>query len=92
MSNARNTRRKGSNPLAGLGNTSGQHNVRTGTVLTPRKVTVTDRRVTVGRKISAAAEFPMASHEWHRFDGGRVGTWDADRVKNVPFTMKEMGK
>lgn len=36
-------------------------NVATGAVRTPRKVMVTDRRVTVGRKVSFAAEYPMAT-------------------------------
>lgn len=76
MSNARKNRVKGSNPLSVLANDSDRDRCKTGAVRAPRKVKVTDSRVTVGRKISFAAEFPMATHEWHHMSHGRVGTRD----------------
>lgn len=39
-------------------------NMKTGTVAPPPKVIATDRRVTVGRKVSSAAEFPQSRWEW----------------------------
>jgi hypothetical protein len=48
--------------LATVGTTSDR--VKTGTVATPRKVLVTDRRVTAGRKESAITEFSQNRHEF----------------------------
>lgn len=48
MSNARNSRRKGSNPLAVLANDSHRDPVRSGAIASPRKVMVT-ARVSIGR-------------------------------------------
>jgi hypothetical protein len=48
--------------LATVGTTSDR--VKTGTVATPRKVMVTDRRITDGRKESAITEFAQNRHEF----------------------------
>lgn len=55
-------RMKGSNPLAVIGTVGG--NAKTGTIRAPRKVMVTDRRVTAGRKESAITEFAQSRHEF----------------------------
>lgn len=56
--------RRGCDPVkqAMVGTTSDR--VRTGTVATPRKVMVTDRRVTDGRKETAITEFAQNRHEF----------------------------
>jgi hypothetical protein len=80
MANMRRSRTKGSNPLAVLANDSRSDRVKTGAIAAPRKVLVTDRRITAGRKESALTEFAQNRHEF-------TGTYKATiPAKRSPVT------